>query len=234
MRVLCFLAISLAMASNGLTQSDKNNPRKQEIVLTGKVIDVSSETSDIKKRSAGDLLTIRVGLNLKNTGNIPVIFLADKFTTWASIWESNDEHGLLGLLAEEAVFLPSFGIKNSEWKKIKSDLDKSSPPEGNTWVLMPGQAFNFEDRVLVDLPLKPNVLTREENSSLRYLKEVSPVWLNLKVETWDKVHIEVKNSNGHTEKPKFYRVLKNRWKKFGYLWLEDITSEPIMLELKSI
>ncbi|MCV4607363.1 hypothetical protein OFB74_31155, partial [Escherichia coli] len=55
----------------------------------------------------------------------------------------------------------------------------------------------------------------------------SPILIELKLEIFPS-YLKQSNSKSFSEK-----ALQDRWKKYGYLWLDDIVSEPIPLDLSS-
>ena len=207
-----------------------------KLIFKGTVEKIEAEI-DKPSSLAEDRIYIKLKLNLENVGSVPVIFLqSEPEIEKATIAEKEENDEVGSVLAETDGRGSSYGMKETEWKNIQEKLDKPTPPPGNTHIIFPGTAINFETVVRIDLPQQPekHTFSLKVNRSLSSLKELSPIWLILKGETWTMLPLVINNSVNKSEKQKFGQKLKKQWKDVGYLWLEDITSEPIEVNFSSV
>ena len=116
-----------------------------------------------------------------------------------------------------------------EWAASRLSLDKATPPPHQSRILMPNESWSLAATVGVSLPDHPEMFAPAKGASLKDIKELSPVGLRVVCEVWP-WNLE---PNADRSKLKYGgRELQRRWKDVGVLWLDDIYSEPITLNLK--
>jgi hypothetical protein len=102
--------------------------------------------------------------------------------------------------------------------KLKNDKIKIIESNGN---------FQFTGNLSLELD---RLITNPE-SSWRSIKKNSPFDLILTIQTLDSYF---SNDNEAIKASKFWSKLQKRWSKFGYLWLDDVVSEPIPFDVNSV
>jgi hypothetical protein len=199
--------------------SKKNNEIKPKLLFSGIINGITYEKIDsIHGNYEGS--QIKLKLSLENKSSIPIIFLRQKTVLETSIWENIKSGGIGDRLDEDSLILESYLLKIEDWRKYKKLINRSKPPKMETYIILPNQKIEFDETCVTDF---------------RNLRNSLPVWLKVKKTTWDKLPIHINNSDkaDTNEKPQFYKKLQKRWQKYGYLWLDDIVSEPIPLDLSS-
>lgn len=240
MSKLFLLTIVLISAVSIGAQTNKNsggNPKKPNVIFSGKVTGIESKVEYWREIPQADRIWIKLDISLKNNGSVPVMFLEVESGSAASIWEMADEGETHGLVYTPSLAGSSYAMKKSEWEKFKSQLDKSSPPENTLHILKPGETYNFKEEVYLRLIRQPEQLPvfTGESPALERLQKLSPLWLKLRKETWDTQPVLTnKHKFDSNKKRDFLAKLQKRWSSYGYLWLDDITSEPIPFDLNSL
>ncbi|HZN06786.1 MAG TPA: hypothetical protein VFB65_08370 [Pyrinomonadaceae bacterium] len=78
------------------------------------------------------------------------------------------------------------------------------------------------------MPDNPELFLPARGASLKDLKELSSLWLRVVCEVWP-WNLE---PSADRSKLKYGRKLQRRWKDVGVLWLDEIYSEPLTLNVK--
>ena len=82
------------------------------------------------------------------------------------------------------------------------------------------------------MPTDPSKYTSSrKKESLATIQQLSPVWLRVVCELWP---WNVEPLKADRNQLKFGHKLQERWKDTGLLWLDQIYSEPIMLDVATI
>ncbi|MFV0388157.1 MAG: hypothetical protein ACK5NT_05325 [Pyrinomonadaceae bacterium] len=133
--------------------------------------------------------------------------------------------------------LPSLQ-RTKQWQDVVTEMDKKSPPSSQFQIVKSGETvYFFENLSFVILKKKAigsnnpywgygsdiNVLADE-------ILKAKNLTLQVSYRVWSS---ELEPRSDHKDKKPFGKKLQKRWKKFGYLWLDDIVSEPIPLDLSS-
>lgn len=171
-------------------------------------------------------------LTLTNTGKVPILLFLPE--TWLCI---NRE--IYGIASDEKIekkltfngSLPS--ISNSkEWLERKEKLDAKVPPLDLFRKLERGQSFIFEQKEWFSISkekAKSSVESNFGNFSWSEIKNAKLLSLRLEYRIWS-LNLETYSLSNNK---RFGEKLQKRWKKHGYLWLDDIQSEPIALDLNA-
>jgi len=199
------------------------------VALSGQVESIeveNSHSSDVK-------LTVNLKMELLNNGTKPAIFL-----------EAKPPHLRGGVLAKNPnpsdfssvnrLILAYYGESvdtSSEWIVLREALNQPSPPLDRVRILSPNESWKFEDSFIVYMPTTSSKNDfSDKRESWENVKKLSTVWLQATCQVWS-LNLEPP-SNDRTEKT-FGRKLQRRWKDVGLLLLDNIHSEPIMLDLKT-
>ena len=213
------------LAANASARSGSSQTPK-ELTLRGRVESV--RVKEIDQSSA--LIDIKLKMELVNVGVRPIILLQREplFPGGALARKPEDFEGG-SLLAGDAGW-PSNDI-SPEWATLRSNLDKPRPPADETRLLMPGESWPVETSVRLVVPTDPSKYTSlSKKESLATIQQLSPVWLRVVCELWP---WNVEQLNADRNQLKFGHKLQERWKDTGLLWLDEIYSEPIMLDVRT-
>lgn len=213
------------LAANASAQSASGQTSKG-LTLRGRVESVGVKQID----QSSALIDIKLKMELVNVGVRPIILLEREplFPGGALARKPEDFEGG-NLLAADAGW-PSNDI-SPEWATLRSNLDKPSPPADETRLLMPGESRLVETSVRLVVPTDPSkYMSSRKKESLATIQQLSPVWLRVVCELWP---WNVEPLNADRNQLKFGHKLQERWKDIGLLWLEEIYSEPIMLDVRT-
>lgn len=183
--------------------------------------------------NGSDLVFLHLDLKMEliNEGTTPILLLnreplfvgATLARTSLDALEGND-------LASDYVG-PGFDT-SLKWRQLRADLDKPEPPPEHIRILKPGERWPLEAKVGLSLPTKPSRdYTSRRKEMLSTIMEASPVWTQAICEVWS-LNLEW-GSDKDVSRRKFGSKLQKKWSKIGQLWLYDVYSEPIMLDLKN-
>lgn len=230
MRVLYLLILLCGMVTTNIeTQPLQKVATAKEcysVLLRGEV-----KSMEVKKSSPSDImLTVNLRMELLNNGSKPVIFLETKppELRGVALAKSPSDFSTSKNLASE--YYGESVNTSTEWTVLRNDLNQSSPPRDKVRVLMPNESWEFEDVVSVALPTQSGKDSfSDKRESWENIKQLPDVWLRAVCQVWS-LNLEPK-SNNRTELI-FGSELQKRWKDVGLLWLNDIQSEPIALDLK--
>jgi len=197
--------------------------------LRGRVESV--EIKEIDRSSA--VIDIKLKMDLVNTGVTPVILLRrEPLFPGGALARKPDDFRMGNVLAADAGW-PSNDI-SPEWTTLRTNLDKPKPPADETRILMPNESWPIQTSVRLIVPIDPSKytsLSSRKKESLATIRQLSPVWLRVVCEVWP---WNVEPLTADRNKLEFGHRLQRRWKDIALLWLDEIYSEPIMLDLKSI
>jgi hypothetical protein len=113
---------------------------------------------------------------------------------------------------------------------LRKSLDKPEPPLDQTRILAPHGTWAFETDYWFNMS-RNGTSSRVDTRGPMFttLEEASPVWMQVTVEMWpfnlepyEKAE-EIQYKFGHEQ--------QRRWQNKGVLWINEISSEPIMLSL---
>lgn len=225
--MLCAISACLAVLVANVEAQSASGQRSKVLSLRGRVESV--EIKEIDRSSA--LINIRLKMDLVNTGATPIIFLRrEPLFPGGALARKPDDFQVGNVLAADAGW-PSNDI-SPEWTTLRTNLDKPNPPVDETRILMPNESWPMETSVRLVVPTDPSKytsLSSRKKESLATIRQLSPVWLRVVCEVWP---WNVEPLTADRNKLKFGHKLQRRWKDTGLLWLDEIYSEPIMMDLK--
>lgn len=229
MRVLYLLVLLWGMVTTNI------GPQTLPKVATAKEnysIVLRSEVESIEIQSntpSSVMLNVNLKMDLFNNGIKPVIFL-----------EAKPPELRGGALAKNPEDFSSFkhlaldyygeSIDTSpEWTVLRNALNQPSPPQDKVRILMPDESWKWEGRVQISLP-KSDKDAFSDKETWESIRRLPAVWLRAICQVWS-LNLEPKGTD--RDELKFGNELQKRWKNTGLLWLDDIQSEPIALDLKT-
>lgn len=175
---------------------------------------------------------IKLNLKLTNTSAVPIIFLQNEpIIKYAEVVQPEDENDIF--LAETDGASSSFMMSSSDWKKLKTKLDKPKPNK-ETRIINPNVTIEFEGFVRLNIPKfqneQPGIFRKI--STLDFIQKQTSVKLKARCETWYTLSLFERSTE--KKKKEFANKLRNKWAKFGYLWTKDIEIEPISIDFNSV
>jgi hypothetical protein len=202
------------------------NQTPKILCLRGKVISVKTIVDAPESRYSSNFLEIKLMLELVNTSSTPIIFLnREPLFVGAALAKQPDDFVTGNHLARSYAG-PAVSLA-PEWAALRRSLDKPTPPPDQTRVLMPNESWSLGATVGVSLPDHPEMFAPAKSASLKDIKELSTVWLRVVCEVWP-WNLE---PGADRSKLNYGRKLQRRWKNVGVLWLDEINSEPMRLNL---
>jgi hypothetical protein len=224
--MLCAISVGFAVLTGMAKAQSPSEQKSKALSLRGRVESV--EIKEIDRSSA--LINIRLKMELVNTSTRPIILLRrEPLFPGGALARKPDDFEVGNVLASDAGW-PS-NDSSAEWATLRSSLDKASPPADETRLLMPGESWPLETSVRLAVPTDPSKYTSSrKKESLATIQQLSPVWLRVVCEVWP---WNVEQLNADRNQLKLGHKLQERWKGVGLLWLEEIYSEPIMMDMKT-
>jgi hypothetical protein len=232
-----FIVLILFLSVFSFAQSDADirlkNGKMARLKLTGTVknIEISENKSKEFSRS---FIYVHLNFRLKNTGEKPILLFNQNpgclsVAVAQKIEELENRNGSFSFyrFATSSSF-----IDDKMWKLNKDLLDIKKPPSNKIFSLLPEQSIEYEDGFRLDVPKEESKrfeFSPWERKTLSELKQLSPVFIKLQGCSVRGYGI----NEAKKDRFLFAQKLQKRWMKYGYLWLEDVVSEPIQLDLNN-
>lgn len=230
MRVACLLLFLCGMVINFEAQTLSNQIVKTPYSVTLRGQAESIELSNVS--ASGVSLVVKLKLELHNDGTNSVIFLETKppLLVAAALAKSTDDlvsgNNLASQYTGESI------DTSPEWIALRECLKQPFPPPDKVRVLMPNESWWIEGSVSIALPTESGKASfYPKRETWERVQELSTIWLRIAYQSWS-LNLEPE-SNDRTKKAFGYKLQK-RWKSVGLLSLDDVRSEPIMLDLKKV
>jgi hypothetical protein len=188
----------------------------------------SVKIQDLDQSSA--LIDIKLRMELVNTGARPIILLKrEPLFPGGALAKKAEDFEVGNMLVSDAGW-PS-NDTSPEWTTLRSNLDKPSPPANETRLLAAGESWLIETSVRFVVPTEQSKYTSSrKKETLATIQQLSPVWLRVVCEVWP---WNVEPLNADRRQLKFGHKLQRQWKDAGLLWLDEIYSEPIRMDVKT-
>jgi hypothetical protein len=211
-----------------------------ELALTGKVHSI-----EIEDKEDSVLVSVRLVMSLKAVGDKPILLWKqihpDPILSGAFLCINAKILGSVAAEKEEKILhysncaLPSIQ-RTPAWQDIMNKLDNKIPPLDHVQIINRGEHFDFNaDWKFIFLKKKAlnsndPLWGRGSDYDVIWdeIKDARNLSLRLTYRTWS---FELERGCDNPNKRKFGKKLQKRWKAYGNLWLDDITSEPIALRL---
>jgi hypothetical protein len=225
--ILLFIALNVMLAFAQL--------QKPTLKITGSIKEIAMQESYPNTKSAFYITYIKLNLKLTNEGSVPVIFLQDTpVIISADILQRENGNDIF--LAGNPNSRSSYFMEAKDWTKLKSSLDKPTPPISSTRTVNPKETLEFEGFVRLNIP-KFDDYTQDfyrKTATLNFIQKHSPAQINFRCATWSTLTLVINGRTKEKKKSEFAEKLRNRWKNFGYLWTEDIEAQPLSTDFNSV
>lgn len=205
-----------------LLENSTTKKTKKEMTplrVQGQVVKVELSRED----SHSIVFNLRLRLKVVNAGDRPIILLRHPIWLGALTLARSQEDARAYKYIYQSSAWPSVS-GGPEWKALRQRLDQESPPAELTQAVSPGSAFQYETDTVLYVEKRGNF--DKTSQSWDAIRLASPVWLQVSLEIWP-VNVEPKVDPNNLE---FGRMLQQRWRQFGQLQIERVTSEPIQLK----
>lgn len=224
LRMLSTISVGFLLVAGNAAAQSRSGQGPKPLALRGRVEAV--QVTEIDRSSA--LIEIKLKMELVNVSTRPVVLLqSEPFFPGGALARKPEDFEQGNVLVADAGW-PSNDI-SPEWATLRSNLDKPNPPADQTRLLIPGESRPMETSVRLVVPTDPSKYTSSrKKESLATIQQLSPVWLRVVCEVWP---WNVEPLNADRSELKFGHKLQKRWKDVGLLWLEEIYSEPIMMDV---
>jgi hypothetical protein len=200
---------------------------KNEIQLTGNIssLEITQEQKRVK-------VSYIVKLTLTNRNELPILLLNSDSSL---LCISRDIYGISSNdLKERKLFsfatLPSSEKGAKKWEVIKTNLSSEKPPPNLIQKLRLNESISFEEKEWFYISKEKDVYNENQNVLWDEIKDAKFLSLKLEFRVWS---LNLERHSGEKEVRPFGKELRERWRKYGYLLLDDIISEPIALDLSS-
>ncbi len=220
---------------NGTAQATQSSEPKT-LRLTGKALGVRCRRTQTKYiRCEVDL-----SLNFSNRGNEPIIIVRPhgNYEFWQgarSLAVTKADSDANNYVYSNAAW-PGF-YDTDEYRLLAEALDQATPPASLTRAIAPGESWTWTTTTQLALA-EENTCSGSVGVEIGW-KEIkklpAPIWLEVAYEMWP--------FNVETFRKDLGGKLRERWKKYGSLYLEEkandywsahLTSEPIELDFKPV
>jgi len=216
------LYFSLLLCSlDPLSCAESMRKNSSMLNLTGEIVDVKS----ISDNPRGVSFRIHYRFKFMNISDQRILLFKEGIWHEYTIVSTTEEESLSWKPVKMTSHGPSLD-DSQEWISLRKRLDKNIPPDELLLVLEPGQDWYFECEEVLLFSRDSRYLTQGEKS-WDFISQYEQLFLRSRMIVWP-FNIEPKRDR---DNPKFGKKLRNRWQKFGTLWLEDITSAPIPIRL---
>jgi hypothetical protein len=211
-------------------------PESKDLRLTGKTNAKSCARSDARYIRC----KIDLSLDFSNHGRQPIIILQphQEYEFWqggASLALTKAESEAFHYVYLSSAW-PSI-YKTEAYRLLAERLDQPTPPANVTRVIAPGESWSLKTTIELRLAEENtcNGSTVVEIGWSAIKKLSAPVWLEVSYEMWP--------FNVENFKRNLGGKLRERWKKYGVLYLEEkagkfwfahLTSEPIELDFQHV
>lgn len=220
---LCALALVFAVCLSNKTampRSSNQNPQLLTLlarVTGGEIMDEGSESVKVK---------MKLSIEIKNTGSKTALILEQKplIVNRKIIATPSDATKDTYLFRFQS--LPSNG-RSPEWERLQKNVNKPIPPHDLIRKLAPNETWTFELTEWFHIGKDTNIDPNSKPWSV--IRQASRVWQQITLQLWSR-DIEM---NTDRKELRFSKMLQRRWRKFGDLQLENLTSEPIPIDFSA-
>ncbi len=222
--ILIFLTAS--QIAFGQLQSSYSDARP----LTLRVKALAVEVEEISPKTYIVPVNVKLKLEFVNVGRRPIILLTDHspLCVGATLTKNPESASGDNLLFDQYAG-PGDQSRSPEWTEFRKALDQQLPPPALVRILKPGESWATDGFIVLRPPIKfERYRVDRPPVAWQILRESSPVWLRLQCDLWPR-NVE---RPPLSERFRFGRELRNRWKRIGELQLDGVLSRPVELNLR--
>ena len=219
-RLRSMLGVMLLCIFSAEAQNN-GTPQQKGLSLRGRI-----QSMTIEQDKSEDYVILRLKYELTNTRSTPIIRWKHQDPTFTGLSLARSQRFEREDIIHSYQGGPSIDT-SQVWTDMQKALDKEYPPSDQTDFIKPSASLSFYSKVTIVCPKKavPGLLYEP---SLRELEAIGKIWLRVYYEAWS---LNLEPDALRRKDRDFGHALQRRWEQFGQLWLDDIYSDPIMLDL---
>lgn len=193
------------------------NGMSDDLKVTGRVMNLKV----LEENEKTILLKVFLDLKFTNEGTKSVIlYWHDFWINSISLFKTDEKRNEDFLYSNGG--LPS-NSTSSHWLTLQRNLNQATPPLETTKTIDVKESVSWQTEVgLIFYKKKQSYLP---NESWKEILNNSPVFLTVELEMFPKAISKSMEDND------FGKTLQKKWSNLGLLQLEDIQSEPVLLDL---
>lgn len=220
-----FLLLSFLLAGGAIVSRAQNPP----VEFRGKIKSIKLNSED-----KGYLyIDLKIEFEFLNKSERPVLLSKRKPWEYSQYIASSVEN----LSRREYLYRSSIGAGNDispKWERYRRKLDRTAPPKKHFRYVLPKQSWRFEFETVLSITKivdGGNGFTFLGNNKIDWseMKSLPELWMTTEIPLWFS-NIE---PIADRDERRFGKKLREQWKQYGFLWLDDMESEPLRLDLKS-
>jgi hypothetical protein len=214
----------------------KELPKRKDLLLTGKALAIRCKRNDAKYIGC----EVDLSLDFLNQGNQPIVIL-QPYGDY-EFWQGARSLALTKADSEtynyvySVVGWPSI-YDTDKYRRLAQGLDQATPPANLTRVIASGESWKWKTTIQLGVA-EENTCSGSVGVQIGWseIKNLSaPIWLEVSYEMWP--------FNVENFKKDLGGQLRERWKKYGILYLEEkserywfahLTSRPMELDFRQV
>jgi hypothetical protein len=217
---LWLLSLIYAVCSSNITaMRHVSNQSPSSLTVIARVVDgeITDDGSENVK------VTMKLRIEITNTGPKPALILEKEplIVDRRIVAIPSDATKDTYLFRFQS--LPSIG-RSPEWEELQNNINKPVPPPDLISKLAPNETWKVEFTEWFYIGKETNIDPNSKPWSV--VRQASRVWHQITIQMWSR-DIE---TNADRKKLRFSKMLQSRWRKYGDLQLENLTSKPIPLD----
>lgn len=227
---VCLAAALLLLSFGGGGARSAGGGTAMKEALGGKRLSLRGRVAEVKvarENGHGIVLATKLDLEFTNVSDEPVILLQREFWLGAKNLARSPEDAAAHRYLYTSGHWPAAST-SPEWAELRQRLDRPHPPQELTRVLAPHESLPYE----VSAALYVEKAGSFDGTSQRWdaIRQTSPIWLQVTLEVWP-VNVEPRVEASDRG---FGLMLQRRWERYGALQIEQVTSEPMRLDLSAL
>ncbi|HMO82386.1 MAG TPA: hypothetical protein PKD24_16530 [Pyrinomonadaceae bacterium] len=237
MRVLIITVLGFVLTVNSLLSSNRTEKLEEFDMTKKEYLSLTGEITEMKVSELSDEVVIDfiARLRLKNMGKRPILFFREYLAfTGSELAGSPDGFGAKRIASSyQGYDLMACSQTLKDWVNARNRLDQVIPSDEEILVLSPGEEKTF-DAVIPPLripihPERSEVKADRARKSWEMIRSSPKIWVRIIADSYPSAGLEP-DCHGSS----FGNELRKRWDQHGYLWLDQILSEPIPFKLGSV
>ena len=220
------LSLLLFWLAGNLSAIRAQNP---PVELTGKIKSLKLVRENDRSIEFG----LKIELEFHNQSDRPV-WLSKRKPWEISVYLASSVENLA---RREYLYRAGGGAANdvaARWDRYRRKLDRPAPPKKHFREVLPNRSWRFETAIGISLT---KIVDHGNGFSFDAWNNINWAEINALPELWLRLNVPLWFSNieaiDDREEKRFGKKLRRQWARDGFLWLDDLQSEPLRLDLKS-
>lgn len=212
-----FLTLLATCAVLGCDPVEGRPKKETQLVLCGKVKEIQLQKRD------GEInhVSATVVLEITNTGSRTIIVMPDRIRVFGGSGKVESGRTFAYYSNYGPSRLPSY-------EDTRKTYDKPAPNFDKVVLIKPGESWDFSDILMLEYSENAMI---DGALSWASVKAQSPFYLTVGASVSES---HLAKGGKAVEAKRFWLSLRNKWSKYGYLWLDNIESDKMLLDLRSL